>query len=202
MQGLAVRVPGDQARQLRDQLGGRSQLEVGGEPPLERLQAKLLEALRLRRRERRVAQVGESGPTPERERLAEKLRRDRRARGRAGALEQMLEAPEIELALTDLELVAGAPRAQPLPPEEPAQAVHGDLDRVLRGAGRPLAPERVDDALSRHDLVRVQEEQREQRALAQAARRKRRSVPPDLEGPQQPELEDPAAVRLHALSLP
>jgi hypothetical protein len=49
--------------------------------------------------------------------------------------------------------------------------VHLHLQRVGRGRRRPLAPERVDQAVARDDLVRAQEQAREQRRVPPGAER-------------------------------
>ena len=61
-------------------------------------------------------------------------------------------------------------------------------------AGGLLAPERVDHAVARDDLVRAQEQQREHRTLLPAAERERLSLGRHLERPENPELES----RIHA----
>ncbi len=65
--------------------------------------------------------------------------------------------------------------------------MHGDLERVCGGVRRALAPERVDEALTRDHLVGAEEEQRQERPLAPPGERHRFAVPQDLEGSENPE---------------
>jgi hypothetical protein len=82
----------------------------------------------------------------------------------------------------------------------------GEVDVQRRGdRARPLgAPDAFDQPLPRDGLVRVQEQEREQRALPRAAERKPLAVDPGLEGPEQREGDTslPFAPRLLRLSPP
>src|SRR5262249_9477328 len=53
------------------------------------------------------------------------------------------------------------------------------LHGLHRGRGRPLAPELVDQPFGRYELVAMQEQDREQRALLGGADRDLVAVPPD-----------------------
>ena len=66
----------------------------------------------------------------------------------------------------ELVLAASAPRL-----ERFAQVRDGALDDVGRRVGRRLAPQLVDQPIQRHDLVRVQEEQRKNGPLLRAPER-------------------------------
>ena len=70
-EAFAQRVLGDECLQLADNLGVPAELELGLDPLLERAEPQLLEAGDLALRKGLVGQVAESGPAPERERLAE-----------------------------------------------------------------------------------------------------------------------------------
>jgi hypothetical protein len=63
------------------------------------------------------------------------------------------------------------------------------LEGVLRRPRRLLAPQRVDQAVDRHDLLRAREQQRQQRPLPRSAERDDLPVPDDLERPEDPELD-------------
>jgi hypothetical protein len=170
--------------------------EIGLEPLLERGRAKLVEAHALRSYERHVREVRERRPAPERERLAERPGSSCRCL-RSGTFDELLEAVEIELVLLDVEDVADSPRVDPLPAQKPPQRVHRDLQRVLRGLGRPVAPEPVDQALAGDDRVAVQEQEREQRTLPAAPELDLGAVPDDLEWPEQPEVRTRALEPRH-----
>src|SRR5262245_5099759 len=156
-------MPGDERFQLANELSLAAELELGVDPLLDRSEAQLLEARDLALGEGVVGEIGERRSAPERERLGQR----RRTRRRVAAVRSdgPLEAGEVELLGLDVEQVAGRARIQSLRREQLAQV--GDIDlegrpRRLRGA---LAPEAVDQRVAGNDLVRMQEENREQGAL-------------------------------------
>jgi hypothetical protein len=69
--------------------------------------------------------------------------------------------------------------------------VHRHLEGVRGRRRRALAPERVDQPLTRDDLVRVQQQQREHGPLPRTAERERSFFAHDLERSQQPEVQPP-----------
>jgi hypothetical protein len=69
-----------------------------------------------------------------------------------------------------------------------------DAPRSRRRPRRLLAPEQLDQTLDGHDLVRAQEQQREQRALALAGDLDGGVVTPDLERAEQAKVEHVAVV--------
>ena len=75
----------------------------------------------------------------------------------------------VELAGGDLQDVAAGPREQHLVAERLAQLRDVALQRLGGGLRRLLAPELLDQALARDELVRPQREDREQLALSAAA---------------------------------
>ena len=103
---------GGQLLELRHELDMTTGLEVGVDSPLERNETELFETGGLVLRERLVREVGERRTTPEGERLPQSFG--------IAALDEGLEALEIELALLDPDHVPGRPRfdsirAQQLP---------------------------------------------------------------------------------------
>ena len=86
----------DERLDLADELRVAAEREVGLEPPLERLQAKLFETWGLGLRERLVGEVGKRRPAPEVESLAEALRREL-GRRRPRLLDERFEAKQVEL---------------------------------------------------------------------------------------------------------
>ena len=72
---------------------------------------------------------------------------------RPAARRQLLEPLEIELAGLPAQPVPGPLARDPLRPQPLAQRVHLDLQRVRRRRRRPLAPQRVDQPVARHDLA-------------------------------------------------
>src|SRR5919206_4882786 len=118
-------------------------------------------------------QVGERPSAPERERLPElrgsPLRRVGRERATALPREP-LEAVEVELPGVEAQHVAGRPGDDELLTrgvgvKRLAQARDVRLQRVCRASGRTRAPELVDQQVAGDDLIRVEQEDREQSAL-------------------------------------
>src|SRR5262249_56843039 len=157
-EALTQRVPSHEPLELADELRVAAELEIGVDPLLEREYAQLLEARDLICRERFVREVRKRRAAPEAERLVQRLR--------VAPLEKPLEALEVELAGLDLDGVAGGSRDDPLCAEELAQLRDVVLDRVASGAGRLSAPQLVDQAIGRDDLVRPREQQGQHGPLA------------------------------------
>ena len=88
---------------------------------------------------------------------------------------------QVELGRLDREQVAGRPGQQSLRGQQLAQPRDVDLQALHRGLGRLVAPELVDQTVAREDVVRVHEQQREQRALLGARERQRPLPVMDLE---------------------
>ncbi len=73
--------------------------------------------------------------------------------------------------------------------ENLAQLRYQDLERFRRGLRRIAPPQVVDQAVTREHGVRVQEQDREQRALLGAAQSEWLVVIEDLQRPQYPEFD-------------
>ena len=129
-----------------------TEVEVCVDPPLERLQPKLLDTPALGSDERKLVEVREGRSALEGQCLPER---------RGCVLQRLLprplgereEALEIELVRVEREHVARALRDDALGAQRLADAVHADLQRVPRGGGWILAPDGVDDPLARDDAV-------------------------------------------------
>ncbi len=184
---------GDEFLELGDELRMTTEGDVGIDPILERREPQLLEALAGCRSERLVGEIGEWRPSPEVERLAEE--RGRRARvvtrpRTLGLGRQVLEAREVEVIVADPECVSGRPRLdRSRRTERPPEL--GDLPLHLRdrGDGRATGVQIVREALDRDDAVRVQQQDRERRALTRPAEPDRAAVADDLQRTQHAELE-------------
>ena len=168
--------------------------EVGLDPLLERGEAQLVEPLDGGARERLVGEVGERRPAPQAERLAEELRRRvlvvaARAPSRPRAASRSNRARSSALS-SDAEQVAGRSRLERLGRAERAAEL-GDLPLHLRHRGdrRPPGVEVVGEPVDRHDAVRVQEQDRERRALPRPAEPDRAALAGRLERSQHAELE-------------
>ena len=149
-----------------------TEVEVRGDTVLEHRNAELFEPADLGLRKRLVAEVGERAPTPQRQSTAENLGGATRVAGSQrfppGGRE-IFEALEVELAPAQPQHIAGRPcyeqlarlpgpagGFEPLP-----KSRHRHLQRV--GAVRlpVFGPQRGDQPVARHDLVRVQQQQRQ-----------------------------------------
>ena len=163
---LAVRVLGDQALQLGHEHVVCALVELCIDSALDGGEPKVVEPSRFRGRKRRV-DSHERRPAPELERARRIL------------LLVLEEAGEVELAGLDPQPVTVADRLDAVRAEQLPQAMDRDLERVLHARGRILAPERIDQRVAPDDLVCVQEQKGQERALAGTADRKqaRRSRP-------------------------
>ena len=159
-QALPERVVADKSLQLTHEPRVAPAGKIGIDPPLERRQAQLLEPSHVGLGEGLVGQVGERGSAPERERVAQLLRRAERI-VRARLRHEPLEAGEVELGRLDVQNVPRCPRGEPSVPERLAQPGHVDLDALGGRRWRRLPPELVDQPLRGDDLVGVQQEDRQ-----------------------------------------
>jgi hypothetical protein len=160
--------------QLGHELGASAEREIGVDPVLERDQPPLLQPLGLALRKRLVEDVCQRGATPKRERGAQRL-------GRFAGLalrklctsfhEEPFESVEVELVGLDVQHIAGgAPREAPVS-EGLAQTRDVVVEGVRGRRRRPLAPQAVDQAVAGDDLVRVQQQDGEERTLLRTAER-------------------------------
>ena len=164
-------------RQRRVSTGG----EIEVDPVLERREPALVEPCGVRPGERLVRQVGERRAAPERERLADPVRT------RCG---QPLEPVDVELVRLDADEVARRTGDDAVGAEGAPQRVDVDLQGVLGAGRRRLAPDRVDQPVGGDDLVRVEQELREQRPGPRPPERYGHSVVADhLQRPQQAEFQ-------------
>ena len=139
--------------------------------------AELLEARDLTLRPWLVPELGEREASPQCERLL-----------RSTFGHQRLEAGRVELVGLEPERIPRWTRGDPVLTQLLSQLRDVDLQGSLRGLRRPVAPERVDQPLARQDLVRVQQEDGEERARL-AAQGEGPSVGHDLEWPEDLEVE-------------
>ncbi len=195
-EALSERLARDQRFELPDELGVPAERHFGLDPFLERRQAQLLEPGPLAPGERRGRELRERRPAPEPERLPQAVRRRLRPpfrQRRAPLGHETLEAVEVEVVGPELEYVAGRPCAQQSLRQHSAKLRHIPLNHLRRRRRNLLAPELVDQRLERERVVRVQEEQGEQRALSSSCERYRAAVLSCLKGSEDPELHPPSA---------
>ena len=154
-QPLAQRVPGDQRLQLRHQLLVAAEREFGLHALLSGGAAQLLKSAHVRVRERLELNVGERTAAPQRLRLPQLDRSEFRVPGLKRTLpasRQPLEAGEVELIGSDAQHVSRRQGDEPSPAiagagQCLAQPRHVGIKRVAGGLGRPLSPERIDQAV-------------------------------------------------------
>ena len=124
-----------------------------------------------------------AGAAPERERLA---------RGVAVLDQPRRTARRPARPASTRSEIAGRPRDDAVGAERLPERVHVHLERARAARRRLLAPDAVDQAVDRDDLVRVEQEQREQRPRPLPAESDRPTVVAHhLQRPQQPELHSP-----------
>ena len=175
-----MRMCGDERLDLAHEGGVPPFLQIQVDPSFEGGEPRFVEPRRLRARERRVRDVRERRPAPERERLSELLRT---------ALREVREPLGVELGGLDPDEVPRCLRDDPVGSERAAESVDVHLEGVLGARGRRLAPDPVDEAVGRDRAIGLQEEPRQERTRPWAAEGDGQSVVADhLQRPQQPEL--------------
>src|SRR5262249_39987457 len=91
--------------------------------------------------------------------------------GRASLLEQRLEALEVELTRRETEAVTRRATLYPIAAEERPQPRDVGVERTPGALPGALAPQVVDQSIAGDDLVRVQEQQRQERTLLRPTQR-------------------------------
>ena len=168
--------------------------ELGVDPLLERRETQLLEPLdgrtwrTARRRSRRAAARARARAPRRAGRAAAAA--SSRARARPASAGQALEAGEVEVLVADSEHVTGRPGLDRVGRAERAPELrHLALNLRDRGHGRPSCVQLVGKPLDGNDPVRVQEQDRERRALPRPAELDCAVLADDLERSQEAELE-------------
>ena len=183
-------MPCDERFELGAEASVPAERELGIDPVLDRCKTQLGQAPPLALREQPRRQVVERRPTPERKRLLEQNERpfELAAAERIARLaREPLEAVQIDVVVGDAQHVAGRGRLHALGPDDLAELRDVPVQRRGRGLGRLAAPDELDQPLARHDLVRMHEERREERALPGAAERERLPTGDDLQRPEDAE---------------
>jgi hypothetical protein len=165
-QTFAEGVVGDGSFELRDERAMTPEREVGLDSQLGGVEPEIVEPGRGDACKRLVFESRERCPAPERESFAEQGRRLSRApclEGVASSLEEALEPVEVDLPGLESEGIAVCAGLEHPLAKLSAQARDVDLEALAGGAGRLLAPELVDQAISRDALLPVQDQEREER---------------------------------------
>ena len=202
-EALAVRVLPDERAELGDDADMAAELQLRVELLLERPQAKLLEAIRLRSER----DIGQRRAAPEPRPLERQgdsaLVLAGGGRGRA-VLDERCEAPGVDGPPAEIEPVAAAAALDRRPErlQDAAEPRNVALDGVRRGGRRVVLPELVDEPFDGDDLAGAQDEEGEHGSLLPAADRERAVADPNLDRPEEVEPDGGIAWRLNASEAP
>ena len=144
-QAFAKRVLRDERLELRHQLVMAAERQLSVDAILDRRETELLEPGDLALRERLVSQLGQRLPAPERERLAQAGRPLVRIVALSRLRDQRLEPGDVDLAGRGPQEIAGRARPDPIGADQLAQCGDVPVQRGLRGSGRLVAPQRLDE---------------------------------------------------------
>ena len=178
----------DERLELGDEPGVLSQLEVGVDPLLQRIEPQLGKPAACRLCERLFAELGQRRTAPEVERLPQEHGLPRGLARGARLIGQLLEAAEVRLVRGGASQVAGRARLDRVGPERLPQLGDVDLHDLVRARGR-LAPEVVHERVHGDDAAGLEQQPREQRARLAARELRRR-----LHRPEQPKADHDAAM--------
>src|SRR5262249_6683976 len=137
--------------------------------------------------ERLVLEVGERRAPPEGQRLVQPRSRCKRSQV-TGFLEKTLEVVHVELVDRNAKQIPRGLGQDAVAPERLPQLRDMDLKRGQSRLRRLLTPERVDQPLSRDELVRAEEKRGQQGPRLATAHLDRLTVLDDLERPQETKL--------------
>jgi hypothetical protein len=170
---LAERMLRGEPLEFAHHLGMALPLEVGLESFLEAVEPQLLESCDLVLGEAVEGDVGEGSPTPQAERRSERACCGIGVSGRTGfpPLGEQARGPfGIELSCVHLEDVAPWTGVEAVPrTKRTPHARDVCLERFRRSRRGPAGVQILDDPVGGHDLVAVQDQNREQRTLARTA---------------------------------
>ena len=185
-EALPERVLADQQLQFADELGTRAKREIRLDPLLEGFEPKLLEPSDLGLRPGLVGELGQRLSSPERERLPQHRVRVGRG-GSPRSPDELLEPEQVERPRIGSELVRRGGGPDHDAAQRPAELQDVLLQDLRRGGGRSSAPQIVDQAVTRHELVRVEEQDREERTLLRRVQGNHAALGDRLEWPEDAE---------------
>ena len=170
---LTERMLRDELFEFAHHLGMALPLEVGLESLLEAVEPQLLEPCNLILGEAVECDIREGPAAPQAERRGERACRGLGVSGRTGLTplgEQARSPFGIELSCLHLEDVAPRTGVEAVPwTKRTPHARHMCLERFRRSRRGPASVQVLDDPVGGHDLVAVQDQNREQRTLARTA---------------------------------
>src|SRR5439155_14553653 len=155
---------------LSDELRALPQLKVGVDSLLESVDSQLLEPADLALSEGLEGEIRKGRPPPKREAVPQ-LHRSLAGLRLPSFGQQALEARGVELLALEPEHVARRRRDNRLSAEQPAKLRDEILERGGCRLRRVLAPQLIDDPISRDDRARVEEEQTEESSLPRTSER-------------------------------
>ena len=189
---------GHEALELRHEIVVAAEVEIGLDARLGRREAKLLEPRGVVLCESLMGELAERGPAPQRQGGSQQLGGARRvAVGERGATlaREPLEAQRVDLPGLDRQRVSASGADDHVVGEGSAQVGDVNLHCLDRGGGRSLAPHQVDDAIHRHGLSAVEQEDREHGAPTRSSQFDRPTLGEDLQRAEDQELEHCATSR-------
>ena len=167
----------NESLELADERGVATFAEITFDPLLEAGKPKLLQAGDLALGERLVREIGK-WPSPRESKRLDEL----------SIRYELLEALEIELPWLDAQLVSRGAGDDAVSAQSLAELGDIDLERFLRRPRGSLAPERLDQMVTRDDAVRVEQKDGEQCPLLGRADVDRAAVVQNLQWTQDSEL--------------
>jgi hypothetical protein len=177
---LAERIGTGERLQLAHQLGMVTERVVGIDAVLQRRQPDFVQACDLPTREGLVFQIGKGRPAREGERLAQQPGR-RRGSGAARLVDERFEAVEVQLPGLYREHISRRLGAKNPRGQDAAQVRDMHLQRLAGRLRRAIAPQLVDEAVGRDDLVAMQEQDRQEPPLLGRAEANRAPFVDDLQ---------------------
>ena len=160
-QTLAVRVLRAESLELADELAETARGKVGLDAIFERREPKLLEPGRSRHGESRFCERAECRASPERERFAQEPSSDDGPAGLAALPprpREPLEPDAIDALRLDAERVAAARARDDVGAERFAHVRDEHVERALGGRRQWTFPKLIEQALTRHELVRAEQQ--------------------------------------------
>ena len=193
-QALPQRVVGEQHLQLADGPALATGREQCFHPVLLGLQPEVVEPGRRGGQRGLVTAAGQRRSTPQRQRILENPDGDGggHRQGPLRVLRQRLEPGGVQLVGLEPQSVPGCAPLNAIASEDLPQVRDIGLDDVPRLLGRRVPPDPVDQHPGRDQLVRPQDQVRQDRPLLRTAQRERPARGGDLQGTQDPELHLPA----------
>jgi hypothetical protein len=211
-EALAQRVAFDQRRKLGDEIPVASERQIRLNAVLHGPEIQLLQLRDRNLGKRLVGEVRERRTAPQPQGIAQRpgsLAQLARCQRLASPLDQASKPVEVKLTRTYSQqvpvgagdehrirsvassLVAVVDRTGPAVIKGLAQSRDMRLQGSRRGRRRPLAPQTINQPVSRHDLIAVQQQDRQQRPLL-LAQRDRPVTVPNLDRAEDPKLHTPS----------